>query len=299
MGGIAVILCAEYEKKSASKQLREIELKKIYDVSLAIFQEWIEFDQTSCLKKIMNDANRAHDQDMYVRFLTSLQTTSQVAVDFYHFLASLGPIPWFKSDHKNKIPFEYVPLIQDKKRDFSNLDNLFLIEVSKAQEQYNSEDKDFWNVVISLVNKRIMRGFDVQNGTIIAYAEFGDRLVDSYTLLRLSYDTRSKECTIMVSNPIKERHKICNICICFLRAWSSQGMRFSRNNVCEVHLHSSKLQPFFREFTEACSSNKDLSGKYYESRIGGAIGRLKDLTWLYEETVYYQHLWSYLLTLNS
>jgi hypothetical protein len=293
LGGISVILCGDYEKKLSIKQKTEIELKKIHDISLSIFQEWIEFDHERSLKNIMNDANLAHDQNLYARFLSSLQTTSQVALNFYHFLASLGPIPWFGFDHKDKMPCDYVPLTQDGKRDFSSLDNLFLIEVSKAQEQYNSDDEDFWNVIISMVNNRIMRGFDVQNGTILAYAEFGDLLVDSYTLLRLSYNTLSKECAIIVTNPIKERYKTCNICICFLRAWYSQVVKISRNNILEVHLHSSKLQPFFQELAETCSSNEDLSTKYFEPLIGVAM--LKHITWAHKENIYTQHLWNYLL----
>ena len=144
LGGIGVTLCDEYEQKSPGDQLGEKELKQIHDSALSIFQEWINFDHELNLKKIMSDGNLVQDQDLYVRFLASLKTTSQVAEDFYHFLASSGPIPWFGLDQKHNIPCDYVPRTQDKQKNYANIDNLFAKVVTKAKEQYNSDDEGFW-----------------------------------------------------------------------------------------------------------------------------------------------------------
>ena len=76
LASIGVILC---EERGTLGELTEQELEEINGSSLSIFQEWIDFDHQRSLTNIMKDGDIAHDQDLFVRFLTSLKNTSQVA----------------------------------------------------------------------------------------------------------------------------------------------------------------------------------------------------------------------------
>ena len=158
-----------------------------------------------------------------------------------------------------------------------------------------------------------MRGFDVQNGTIIAYAAFSKRSSDPYTatdgLLKLSYNTTTRECTIKMMLPVKDQYTVCNVCICFMRRWASGSLKSPTTTTkllpeqdsidFEVRLHSSKLQQFLHELTRAYNGDEELSEKICKRPENRRFEKkLKNITWKANGNNYHERLCEYLNTLK-
>ena len=315
LGSIGVISCDEREAQG--KQLQQQD-KQIQDTALSIFDEAMRFNQELSLNRIMNDAHIAHDQGMYVRFLTSLMTTSQVALNFYEFLVSKGPIPWFAVDRNDKIPCDYVPkraLVSNGPivKDSFHLDQLLNKVSNKAKTQFNPTDSDFWRQIDLLHNKH-MCGFDVQNGKIIVYASSDNSSLESETalqgLFKVSYSIQSKECSITLIIPVKERQRLLNVFIWLLHARIVHGIKSSpkimqyssgRNSIRfdDIHLdYSSQLGWFLRALKDAYKL-KDIAKKYEkEPKVNVHIKALKTIDRILGEKSY-PHLCNYVETLKS
>jgi hypothetical protein len=305
LGGIGVILCNEYEQKSAGRQLTEQELKQIHDTALGIFQEWIDFDQDSSLKSIMNNRYCNHNPKLFVRFLASRKYASRVAEDFYDFLGSKGPIPWFGVDSSFKIPCDYVPRTQENRRNYFSLESLLSRMILKARDQFNPDDEAFWGSQIDLILNVSLRGFDVQKGVIFSYAALSNSLSAPYTatggLIQFKYDTKTRECEIYLTYPAVKRNKILNIAILFLHTRLSRAMKFKigltkflpeQNSVLfATSLNSSKLGPFLKELRQVYGSDEDLSIKYSsEPKMAEWIKELKKICLNQEDKGYHIRL---------
>jgi hypothetical protein len=307
LGAIGVILCDEYNPKTP------IEFKQLHDVALSIFDKSVQFAQERSLNRIMKDTQIAHDQDLYVRFLTSIKTTSEVAVNFYHFLSSLGPIPWFGVDKGYKIPCDYVPKTasDSARRDYFCFDQLLDKVSTKAKEQFNPKDFLFWNQVAALGYKCLC-GFDVQKGKIIAYASIDNNTSDVETaskgLLKISYSIDTQNCSANLIIPVKERVKLLNVFIWLIHARTMDRIKFTTkitkylsDQDCidfDIYLdHSCQLGWFFHALQDAYKP-VDISPKYSKvSKVRDHITTLKTIDRTLKQNSYL-HLCNYVKTLK-
>jgi hypothetical protein len=84
-------------------------IKSLDQKAKQFFQDWKNFDCDRCFRRIMNAPPNSYDHNLYVRFFSAYMEKdgvsticSEVALQFFQFLLSKGPIPWGQLDESGR-----------------------------------------------------------------------------------------------------------------------------------------------------------------------------------------------------
>jgi hypothetical protein len=223
-----LLLRDAYEDEPTPQQISELK-----GIASCLFLGWRNYDQKSCLDRIMNDPSIEYDQDLLVRYLAVFSGCLETAQKFYCFLLSRGSIRWGHIDSKGMSPYDCV--IKNRNIIFFNQLLSGVIAqtssgiISQAKAKSDSETScEFWNQIEKLNNAQQLHGFDYQDSIIRTYSIVDAMNVYSTDikkcLMTISYDPSTFNCSIDLT--LDSVHSLHNVQSCLLLLRSSHAIKF-------------------------------------------------------------------------